>query len=84
VPTEKYKAKGKYSVNIIYHLTTAIHNKRQICDIRHYNTEKEKEEYIEQSIDTYSNFANKYNTQIIGLKVDNHFWNINRIAEAFS
>ena len=76
---QSYESKGKYSVNIFYWFSTPIKKYRQMCDTRHYNTEQERETYLTQSINAYRKLAQAYNTQIIGLKVDTQYWNINRL-----
>jgi len=84
VPTERYESKGKFSVNIVYHFAEPIRRIRQFCDTRRYNTENEREEYIQQSITTYRKFAQAYDTKIVALKVDNKFWNPHQIGQALS
>lgn len=79
---EQYESKGRYSVNIIYHFSTPVRKVRQMCDTRHYNTEQERDLYIQQSINTHRKFATAYHTQIIALKVDGQYWNTNRLANS--
>jgi len=84
VPKPKYESKGRHKVNIIYYFSTSLNKNRQMIDVRHYNTDNEKDTYIAQSINSYRKLANAYHTQIVGLKVDTKFWNINRLAEVLS